>query len=107
MLLVEGNLYSPFVLGELTGLRLVVYLSQDWQVRSMPMMRNGTFNFKPGTVFYSKHSIMWTSINKHALYQGCKSSVLTIIKIIPSLSEEIPLTLVNRIKWEFNLVVIL
>lgn len=71
------------------------------------MMRNRTFNFKPGTVFYSKHSLMWISINKYALHQGCKSSVLTIIKIIPSLSEEIPLTLVNRIKWEFNFVVIL
>lgn len=70
-------------------------------------MRNVTFNFKPETVFYSKHSIMWISINKQELCQGCKSEVLTTMEIIPSLSEEIPVTLVNRIKWEFNFVVII
>lgn len=69
-------------------------------------MSNVTFTFKSGTVFYSKHSIVWIYINKQELCQCCKSGVLTTIKIIPSLSEEIPLTLVNRIKREFNVVVI-
>lgn len=73
----------------------------------MPIMRNATFNLKPGTVFYSKHSIMWISINKQELCQGCKSGVLTTIKIIPPLSEEVRLTLVKRIKWELNFVVII
>lgn len=49
---------------------------------------------------------MWIYINKQELCQSCKSGVLTTIKIIPSLSEEIPLALVNRIKQEFNVVVI-